>query len=114
MGGSVVSLPPRPSAAPAPLRPVKEPSVAERVGIPDRRPRYFAEDGAVIVTASRRRMTVEQAYAEAVSLLDKATDPTIGTLADAYRDELSDLIVALRGALDGSSPPPAAIARAAA
>jgi len=78
----------------------------------DRRPRYFAENGYVIVTSSRRRMGVPAAYAEALMLLAKSVDPTIGTLADAYRDELSDLIDAMREAM-GTPTPPAAVARAA-
>jgi hypothetical protein len=79
----------------------------------DRRPRYFAENGFVIVTASRRRMNIAAAYAEALLLLSKSVDPDIGTLADAYRDELSDLIDAMREA-SGTPTPPASIARAAA
>lgn len=78
----------------------------------DRRPRYFAENGYVIVTASRRRMNIPSAYAEALLLLARSVDPTIGDLADSYRDELSDLIAAMREA-SGTPTPPAAIARAA-
>lgn len=81
--------------------------------IEDRRPRYFAENGYVIVTATRRRMNIPAAYNEALLLLARSVDPSIGTLADAYRDELSDLIDAMREA-SGTTTPPAAIQRAAA
>lgn len=78
----------------------------------DRRPRYFAENGYVIVTATRRRMGIPAAYNEALLLLTRSVDPSIGDLADAYRDELSDLIDAMRIA-SGNPTPPASIARAA-
>ena len=78
----------------------------------DRRPRYFAENGFVIVTASRRRMDIPAAYREALLLLARSVDPSIGDLADAYRDELSDLIDAMREA-SGTPTPPATMARAA-
>lgn len=88
--------------------------IVERLGIPaqpDRRPRYFAENGYVVVTATKRRMTLEQAWAEANDLLLTATCPSVGTLAEAAADELSDLIKAMREA--GAPTPPAAMARAA-
>lgn len=80
---------------------------------PDRRPRYFAEGPFVIVTVSRRRMDLLAAMAEAQRLLERSIDPTIGSLADAYQMELSDLITAMRDALGSIPPSPASIARAA-
>ena len=88
--------------------------IVERLGIPaqpDRRPRYFAENGYVVVTATKRRMTLEQAWREAQRLLLDATNPNVGTLAEAAGDELQDLIAAMREA--GTPTPPAAMARAA-
>lgn len=80
---------------------------------PDRRPRYFAEGPFVIVTATRRRMTLEAAWEESVRLLGSAIDYQKASLADAYFDELSDLISAMREAKGNQNPPPASIARAA-
>jgi hypothetical protein len=88
--------------------------IVERLGIPaepDRRPRYFAENAYVVVTATKRRMTLEQAWAEANDLLLTATCPSVGTLADAAADELQDIIRAMREA--GTPTPPAAMAKAA-
>ena len=89
-------------------------TVVRRLGVPeapDRRPRYFAEGPFVVVTSSRRRMNLAAAMEEAQMLLNKAADPTLGSLADAYRDELNDLIGAMR---EASRPtPPAQMARAA-
>lgn len=87
--------------------------IVERLGIPsepDRRPRYFAENGYVVVTATKRRMTLEQAWAEANDLLLTATNPNVSTLAEAAADELSDLIKAMR---EAGTPPPPAMAKAA-
>lgn len=91
-------------------------TIVRRLGVPeepDRRPRYFAEGEFVVVTVSRRRMNLIAAMAEAQRLLERSIDPTIGSLADAYRDELSDLIGAMRDALGSIPPAPAAVARAA-
>lgn len=90
--------------------------VVRRLGIPeapDRRPRYFAEGEFVVVTISRRRMNLTVALAEAQRLLDQSIDPTIGDLADAYADELGDLISAMREAMGNRPHPPAMEARAA-
>lgn len=90
--------------------------VVRRLGIlevPDRRPRYFAEGEFVVVTISRRRMNLTVALAEAQRLLDRSIDPTIGDLAEAYADELGDLISAMREAMGNHPTPPASIARAA-
>lgn len=73
---------------------------------------YFAENGYVIVTATLRRMGILSSYTEALRLLARSVDPTIADLvADAYRDELSNLIDAMREA--SGTPPPAATQRAA-
>lgn len=91
-------------------------TVVRRLGVPeapDRRPRYFAEGPYVIVTVTRRRLNLIQAMEEARRLLERSIDPTIGSLADAYQAELSDLITAMRDALGNVPTPPAAIARAA-
>lgn len=90
-------------------------TIVRRLGVPeapDRRPRYFAEGEFVVVTATRRRMSISAAWDEAIAVLGRSVDPTIGDLADAYRDELTDLIGAMREAM-GNVPPPAAVARAA-
>lgn len=102
-----------PPFACAPLRIVRDRPVAERLGIEDRRRRYFAEGEFVIVTSSRRRMSTETAFEEAQHLLAKSIDPTMGSLADSFREELEDLILALRAAIENGSPPPATVAEAA-
>lgn len=81
---------------------------------PDRRPRYFAEGPFVIVTATRRRMTLEAAWEESVRLLGSAVDYQKASLADAYFDELSDLINAMREAKGNQPTPPAQAMRSAA
>lgn len=91
-------------------------AVVRRLGVPeepDRRPRYFAEGVFVVVTATRRRMSLAVALDEAQRLLVRSVDPTIGTLAEAYQDELGDLIEAMREAM-GNVPPPAQAMRSAA
>lgn len=91
-------------------------TIVRRLGVPeapDRRPRYFAEGEFVVVTATRRRMNLTAALAEAQRLLDRSIDPTIGDLAEAYADELGDLIAAMREAMGNRPTPPAAVARAA-
>lgn len=92
-------------------------AVVRRLGVPeapDRRPRYFAEGQFVVVTVTRRRMSVDQAWDEAITILRRSVDPSIGSLADAYRDELSDLIGALREAMGNRPTPPAQAMRRAA
>lgn len=93
-------------------------AIVRRLGVPearDERPLYVAEGPYVVRTHTRERMDLTTALAEAQRLLDKAASASIRTsLADAYRDELNQLINVIREA-DGNRPtPPAQAMRAAA
>lgn len=92
-------------------------TIVRRLGVPEaptQRPLYVAEGPYVVSLRSRERMDVATALEEAARLTAKAASASVRVMvANAYRDELNQLIDVIREA-DGNRPtPPAAVARAA-